>query len=205
MGFFDDVYKTTRWSHAASNVPPMSFAPRTTCLPGRLPWTLVLARTNTICIALDSVSCWPEHFSANIVVFSVHQSVDVEKFLPFPGGLSERGPRHDVQGIRFAMEFSDGRYATNLMVPRTTGSRPESRSSDFPIFTPWGGTGSGGGGPDVGRWRYVQRIDLWPLPSPGKMAIILDWQEQAIPETRHEVDGDEIRLASERASSIWGD
>src|SRR6266536_3845830 len=195
MGFFDDVYRSPRYSQAAGDVPAASFAPRSARLPGRLPWERVLARTGTVCIAWDSVACWPEHFTAEIVVFSTRPPVDGDEFLPFPGGLSDSGLRLDVTGIRFAIQFSDGRYATNLMVPRMASPHSGTRSSEFPIFTPWGGTGGGGGE----RWRYVQRLDLWPLPPPGKTTVILDWIDEGIAETRHELRGDEFKATGKRS------
>ena len=164
MAFFDEIYASPAWAQAVERIPSMSFAPRATHLPGRLQWERPLATTENVCVALDSVACWPEHFSADIVVFARKELGEGDEFAPFPGGLSTGGLRYDVQGIRLGIQFSDGRRATNLITPRRTGSQQGGLLEEVPFFTPQGWAGGGGGSSDRGLWKYTQQIDLWPLP-----------------------------------------
>ncbi|SDU08619.1 hypothetical protein SAMN04489733_1014 [Amycolatopsis keratiniphila] len=182
----------------------MSFAPRATYLPYRLPEGCVLARTENLCVALDSVACWPEHFSFEIAVFSKTKPSDPEEFFPFPGGLREPGERFNVQGLRLGIQFSDGRTATNLITPSMRWGDPAGRNAGSPFMTPQGGTGGGGGSAESGEWRYVQRIDLWPLPPAGKTIIILDWPDKSIYEVAHELPGSpNIEGLGKKSIPIW--
>ena len=105
-----------------------------------------------------------------------------------------RGPLFmpgDADALRFGVEYSDGRKATN-QAPR----RPPDIASAVRM-TQSGGSG-GGSSWDLGYW-------LNPLPPPGRIVVAAEWLARGLPETVQELDAGPILEAAARSSQLWPD
>ena len=100
----------------------------------------------------------------------------------------------DPELLRFGVQFSDGRKATNIdsHIPSRTG---RDNPADGPVLM---GRGGGGG---QGRWR--QDFSVSPLPPAGPLAFVCEWPIAAIPETRNEIDSALVRDAASEAVLLW--
>lgn len=203
MGFFDDVEMEPDELPEPRVNRSVAIPRRHVFLPASLPWERILVRTPALCVALRSASCWPEHLTLEIAVYSTQKPTHSGEFLPIPGSLFNY-PKTRPAGLRVAAVFADGRYATNL---RSSGLfRPYDKglSETYPTFSPWGG---GGGSSDARsdheRWFFSQHLDLWPLPPSGPFKLIVDWPDKRIPETSHTWGADAVLAASRRAVRIW--
>lgn len=61
--------------------------------------------------------------------------------------------------------------------------------------------GSGSGSEDY--YRSYDGLWLWPLPPEGPLEVVLEWQEQGIPETRAVLDGGRLRELAAGVTRIW--
>lgn len=94
--------------------------------------------------------------------------------------------------LKFGVEFSDGRKATNLSVRGTGTGEPQE-----PVLWSMGG---GGGG---GRWR--QDFWVWPLPPAGPLAFVCEWPAAGVALSRAEADARQLLDAAARAVAIFPD
>jgi hypothetical protein len=166
-------------------LPPWLGPPRGE-LPGVVPFELVLARTERVAVCLAALRAYSTGFLVDLVTLSAEDDEALDPEL-FPHHRRGR----PTEGLRFGLEFADGRRATNLGFP--PGSRSE--SPDGPVLHPRGG---GGGG---GQWHQEQWA--WPLPPPGSLAFVCEWPAVGIEVTRTEVDARAILDASARAQVIF--
>lgn len=203
MSFFDDVEPEP--DRLPDPVAPVykAFAPKTSILPSRLLYDRIIARSQSVCVAISSFECWPENITLTVSIYlRVKPSTDDElKF--FGGAVGASGEVFDTPGPRLAILFSDGRYATNVRPAGYPRPRNRGLSTAFPVLTPQGAGGSGGGTPEQGLWRFTQQLDVWPVPPSGAVTVLFDWLDQEIQEVRYQMDGDEIRQACARATAVW--
>ena len=155
-------------------------------LPGVVPFELVLARTERVAVCLAALRAYTTGFVIDLLTLTAEDDEELDPGL-FPH--HRRGGTTDA--LRFGLEFSDGRRATNLGPP--LGGPPA--SPEGPVLHPRGG---GGGG---GRWHQEQWV--WPLPPPGPLAFVCEWPAVGIEVTRTEVDAQAILDASRRAQVIF--
>lgn len=89
------------------------------------------------------------------------------------------------------------------MVSRLTdlGPSPFRATADGPPTAPVLIARGGYGG--SGCWR--QDFWLWPLPSAGPLALVMEWPAEGVPETRVELSADDLGAAAERAIELWPD
>lgn len=102
-------------------------------------------------------------------------------------------PTHDWHGIRFGVQFSDGRKASagaGHALLAAAGGTPAG-----PVIMP----GGGGGGAE--GWRQFYWV--WPLPPPGRLVFAAMWKAAGMPETRLEVDAQPVIDAAKRSQRIW--
>jgi len=93
--------------------------------------------------------------------------------------------------IRFGIQFSDGRKATNIE-GRTPGADEASEAAELSAHR-----GGGGGG------RWCQEFSVRPLPPAGPLAFVCEWPVADIPETRNEIDLALVRDAAAEAVLLW--
>jgi hypothetical protein len=93
--------------------------------------------------------------------------------------------------LRFGLQFSDGRKATNIGgPPHFKAARP-----DGPTLTPCGGSGGGR--------RWDQRLWAWPLPPAGEVLFACEWPAKGVQLTTASIDAEVIMSAATRAHELW--
>jgi hypothetical protein len=112
-------------------LPPWLGPPRGE-LPGVVPFELVLARTERVAVCLAALRAYSTGFLVDLVTLSAEDDEALDPEL-FPHHRRGR----PTEGLRFGLEFADGRRATNLGLP--PGGRSESPD--------------GPGAPSARRWR----------------------------------------------------
>ncbi len=97
--------------------------------------------------------------------------------------------------LRFGVEFSDGRKATNLGPRRPTDESP-------PINL---GMGGGGGGSGTKWWSPTPTGSATRCPPAGPITIAVAWPHFHIPEKSVQFDAAAIIEAATRAEQLWED
>jgi hypothetical protein len=148
-----------------------------------VPVELLLARTQDNAVVLTAILAYPTGVGFTL-------SVRVRRGIP-----RRRRRFHDQfgeAGLRFGVEFADGRKATNLdrYPPNFEAEEP-----DPPALTR---THSVGGD---GRWSSHHW--LWGLPPAGPLVFVCAWPARQIEESRVQIDAGLVLEAAERAVPIW--
>ena len=180
--------------------------------PGR-PWAgrrdAVIGRTVALNLLIgrsEKAAVWSPALTADADGFEFnvelrHDLDEDELTCAFFDPYSPRPWRPDPEGLdpgllRFGLQFSDGRRATNLdhhIPPRRPGE--EAAPPERVALSAQSG---GGGG---GNWRQEFRVS--PLPPAGPLAFVCEWPAAGIPETRSEIDSALIRTAAADAQPLW--
>lgn len=159
-------------------------------VPGAVPVSVLLARTDDVAVALGGVRAYTTG-----VAFTLSVRLRTERVLP------RRRDLHDLMGgwggpgegqLLLGVEFSDGRAAS------TAGSRrlPAPGSGlDQPLLVE-----SGGGG---GERSHDQEYWLAPVPPPGPLSVVLACAGLGIDETVVQLDGDALVQAAAQAQVLW--
>jgi len=103
------------------------------------------------------------------------------------GGQGGTGDR-----LLLGVEFSDGRWCTNLGHP-FPGEGAE--SADQPGLLPGGGSG--------GARSSDLTLFLSPLPPPGELRVVCLWPQRGLPETITVLSADIILAAAQRVRVLW--
>jgi hypothetical protein len=93
--------------------------------------------------------------------------------------------------LRFGVEYSDGRKATNVSHPFPFGAEEPTD----PVLMERGG-GGGGRSWSFGYW-------LWPLPPPGPLRVVIEWPVAGVPLTDVVLDGAVISAAAAEVDVLW--
>jgi hypothetical protein len=124
--------------------------------------------------------------------------------LEHPGEVVQAVPSRD--GLRYGVEFADGRRATNDCPVGGPGEftiagfhRGEEHSLDPVVNIVLKGAGSGRGSDELRADLFV-----WPLPIEGPIALFCEWLEVDMPEQRVELAEDAVQRALTRARPLWG-
>lgn len=166
---------------------PPWFGPPEGELPGVVAVELLLARTDRVAVALSGLRAFSTGFSFGIATIGAPDLG--EELDPFLFGAPHGRPAAG-DGLRYGVEFADGRRATSQ-----SWKPPSREEPPQPVMH------SGGGGGGGGNWH--QDVWVWPLPPAGGMAFVLDWEAAGIPLTRHEIDAGLILEASKRAVTLF--
>jgi hypothetical protein len=172
--------------------PPPWIAPPANVLGAAVPLQVVLARTDSVVVAVTGATAYPTGVELGVSVRRGGKGRTAREQPPF-------GYHHHFQGqipdevLRFGVQFADGRKATSLgALPR-----PLEEAPSHPMLT-WHGGGGGGA-----RWNYG--FWLYPLPPAGPFAFVCEWPSERIKLTRHEIDAALFRDAAGRADVLWED
>ena len=149
---------------------------------------VVLARAESVLLAVDRVVAYPTGFELHLTVRTRDEFVPgtVEPGHPRTWGGNTAFPG---ESLRFGVSFSDGRraYAGNFReLPPAQGL----------TLVPVSGSGTSG--------RFDQRFWVCPLPPPGPLGLVVEWSLRGIPETRTDIRADAILEAASRATPLWG-
>jgi hypothetical protein len=159
-------------------------------LPGAAPLELLIAANAQAAVSVGHCSVYATGFELEVRVLLTPKADQLD---PSLGGVYHRaGGDNYGEMLRFGVEFSDGRKATNVDGRGYAGGQP-----DGPVL--WGMGGGGGGG----RWR--QDFWVWPLPPAGSLAFVCEWPAAEIPLTRAEVDAALLLNASSRVRQLFPD
>jgi hypothetical protein len=149
----------------------------------------VVARTDEFVIAVDRVVAYPAGFELGVTVRTHDQTVF--------GSFDETRPRtwsgsaaFPGESLRVGVVFADGRRSSvdnfrSAPVPAPAGVRL------LPMR---------GGGTQV---RYDQQFWVEPLPPPGPLGIVVEWDRRGLEETRGELDASAILDAASKAETLW--
>jgi hypothetical protein len=146
----------------------------------------VVARTDTLVVAVDRIVAYPNGFELGVTVRTqsepVHGSFDDHRQRAWSGVSAFPG-----ESIRVSVVFADGRRgeAGNF------GPAPAGAVKLLPIQ----GHGS--------QTRFDQRFWVEPLPPPGPLGVIVEWQRRELAETRAELDAGVIVEAARKAETLW--
>jgi hypothetical protein len=175
--------------------PPWMSAPRGS-LPGVIAAELVLARNERVAVAVTGLGAYPVGFEFDLVVLA--SDPDEDELDPMIFGPVRRPGRRNADErrdmLRFGIQFADGTKATNL-ADRTAWQRDEAPTA--PVLRSGGGHGGGG--------EWSQRMWVWPLPPPGKLAFVCEWPAAGIELTRADLDTQLLIEAAARSARIFED
>lgn len=176
-------YRTPEWTGPPDNVAPAVAAVE-----------LVFVNTGEMALFVAGALVYPTGFEMTLTVLfrdepEIEDPIGMRSFRRRRGaGDGEIPP----ELLRFGLQFSDGRKATNVGGPSpwNPGERP-----DGPALTARGGSGGGR--------RWDQRLWAWPLPPPGELLFACEWPAQDIELTTAALDAEAIVAAGARACELW--
>lgn len=146
----------------------------------------VLARTDTLVVAADRIVAYPNGFELGVTIRTddrpTHGSFDDQRHRAWSGVAAFPG-----ESVRVSVVFADGRRA---MVDNFT-SAPAGDVQLVPI----GGHGT--------QSRFDQRFWVEPLPPPGRLAVVVEWERRGLTEARADLDAGAILEAATKAETLW--
>jgi hypothetical protein len=174
-------------------VPPPWVEPPRGVLPGVVGMEMVLARNGRAVVFVGGLTVYAEGFEFEVRVLTAGDGwLDPSLNGVYRGrGRGGREDNYDEM-LRFGVEFSDGRRASNLGGPGHREGEPQS-----PVLQGRGGGGNGSG------WH--QRFWLWPLPPPGPLAFVCEWPAAGIELSRVDIDAGPVIDAAARAQVVFPD
>ncbi|MCW3020324.1 MAG: hypothetical protein JWN10_2632, partial [Solirubrobacterales bacterium] len=190
MDFFEPPPKRDLPPEPRRYRTPEWMGPRENVAPAVAPLELVLVNTGEVAVFVTGALVYANGFEMTLTALFKEESE-----LHDPIGMrSHRFRRGAPDGeippemLRFGIQFSDGRKATNVDGPPLVGTdaRP-----DGPLLTSRGGSGGG--------QRWNQRLWAWPLPPRDELLFVCEWPAQAIELTTAALDAEAIRSAATRA------
>ena len=158
-------------------------------IPGVAPPELVIASNARAALYVGRCSVYATGFELEVRVLIAYDAGELDPSLNGVYHRPGRGTNYDEM-LKFGVEFSDGRKATNVGGRGHGSDEPEE-----PVL--WGMGGGGGGG------RRLQDFWVWPLPSAGPLAFVCEWPAAGIPLTRAEVDAQLLLDASTRTRQLF--
>jgi hypothetical protein len=147
-------------------------------LPGVVGMEMVLARNDRAVVFVGRLAVFPAGVEFELRVLTVGDGLLDPSLNGVYLGRGGR-PREDNydEMLRFGVEFSDGRRATNV------GGRP--------------------GRDGEPEWR--QGFWLWPLPPPGPLTFVCEWPAAGLALSRADIDAQTVIDAAARAQVVFPD
>ena len=155
---------------------------------------LMLAHTQSAAVRVQHLVAFPTGFEFQVVA---QFRTSVESWDHMRGLAGLRGKPGDAPGLlsdehlRLAVEFSDGRRATNEGPPIWFVDA----EAQGPMLHP----GDGG----ASALRVWTTYWAWPLPPPGPLTFVCAWPQFGIEPTRREVDSRLLLSAAAQAFELW--
>lgn len=148
----------------------------------------VVARADSVVVAVDRVVAYPTGFELGVTVRTqgrpVHGSFTGDRRREWSGTSA-----FPDESLRVGVEFADGRAG---VAENFTG--PSAPATDVRLV-PMHGSGT--------QSRFDQRFWVEPLPPPGPVGVVVEWARREVPETRVDLDGTAILDAAARAETLW--
>lgn len=146
----------------------------------------VVARTDTLVVAADRIVAYPAGFEFGITVRTNDQ--------PTYGSFNDQRQRawsgvaaFPGESVRVTVVFADGRRGT----VDNFSSAPAGEVQLIPVH----GHGT--------QTRFDQRFWVEPLPPPGPLGVVVQWERRGLPETRADLDAGAILAAASQAETLW--
>ena len=152
-------------------------------VPVAVPLNLLVARTDSIAIALLGLQVYSTGLSFEVVV-RLRPSAEQELGARLNELFWERG--RGAPGFLFGLEFADGRRVSNTAAIEHPGD----------VVFRAGGGGGGSTSIDQSWW-------LSPLPPPGRLLVLVRCDELGVAETVTEVDATVIDDAARGVVELW--
>lgn len=170
-----------------------------------VPSGMVLARTESVAIALTHVTAYPDGCSFALRVAGRRASMEEDAWWDLADAAfgHHRRHRHRDGGLpdaqrRYAVRFADGTTATTV-TSFSSRCGPEADPTP-PVLTEHGGGGCSG---DQFTFEVEEQFWLWPLPQAEVFELIVEWPVAGIAVTIVELDGAPITAAADRAVPYW--
>jgi hypothetical protein len=175
--------------------PPEWVQPPWGVLPGLVPLTRMLGRSDNAALVLRGIEAYPQGVRFLLRAVIARQ------------GLEHRAWRHlteDLMGPGVGASPSD---ALRLGISYPDGARIEvgnpwplpEEAPDGAVLTMLGG--GGGGGAD--RYEFSYDAWLWPFPAPGTLTLHYRWTALGIAEGALELDAAPLLAARAQAQPLW--
>jgi hypothetical protein len=145
-------------------------------VPGVVPVALLVARTDTHAVLVDTLLVYPTGLDFDLAVRRR------------PGHPRHPGHRWG-DDLRLEVRFADGRAADNH--PRRWPRPSDGQLPERPFLY------QSTSGPDGGH------VWLWGLPPPGPLVFACQWATEQIPPSQAELDAGLVLAAAARATSLW--
>ncbi len=149
----------------------------------------IVARADSVVVAVDRVVAYPTGFELGVTVRTRggqgQRSFDEVRRREWRGASAFPG-----ESLQVSVVFADGRRS----IARNFGRPPEAASSGVRLV-PLSGSGT--------DTRFDQRFWVEPLPPPGPLGVVVEWDRRQIPETRAELDAGAIVAGAARAATLW--
>jgi len=206
VSFFDPPEEPDRaaWAEERPRRPDWWDEPDTV-LGGVVTTQFVLARTDTLAIAVRQIVAYPAGFRMGLVIIARDGHLLPEGGPDFGPG-SRRGGGSAETAFRFGLRYADGtKLEASWQAPYL--GRDVSRPPDLdhlsgldeaprPFIAPSGGSGGTGLQWYGGYWAT-------PLPPPGPLGFVAQWLDGGVPETTVTIEADAILDAARTSRSIW--
>jgi hypothetical protein len=146
----------------------------------------VVARTDTMVIAAERIVAYPTGFELGITVRTkqgpAYGSFDDQRLRAWSGSAAFPG-----ESVRVSVVFADGRRG---MLDNFVSS-PVGAVKLVPIE----GHGT--------QTRFDQRFWVEPLPPPGPLGVVVEWERRGLAETRADLDAGAILEAAAKTETLW--
>ena len=146
----------------------------------------VVARSGAMVVAADRIVAYPEGFEFGITIRTndrqAHGSFDDHRQRAWSGVAAFPG-----ESVRVTVVFADGRRGA----VDNFASGPAGDVRLIPVH----GHGT--------QTRFDQRFWVEPLPPPGPLGVVVEWERRGLPETRADLDAGAIVEAASRAETLW--
>ena len=146
----------------------------------------VVARADTMVVAADRIVAYPTGFEFGITVRTndqpTHGSFNDQRQRAWSGVAAFPG-----ESVRVSVVFADGRRGT----VDNFSSAPAGEVQLIPVH----GHGT--------QTRFDQRFWVEPLPPPGPLGVVVQWERRGLSETRADLDAGAILAAASRAETLW--
>lgn len=193
MGFFDSLPRPEPAPRLRRPKPPAWACPEDV-VPACVPFTRLLVHTTDLAVFVDNVRVYPNGVELTVHVRRPRNEDDVHDREPVGSPFGRFGPFADSgdsadRYLRLGVHYADGRRARADRAHRL-GSTVE------PPLVSYSRAGGGEGYWDQDVW-------IWGLPAEGSVTVVYSWLAEDVPEASFVLDGQELRAAATRATTLW--
>jgi hypothetical protein len=200
-------------------MPPW-WGPPEMALGSIVPVHRILARNDTVVIALGAVIAYPTGctFDVHLAARRTNQTdedwwdLNAAMFQEHRIGRRERQVQNGLpaEWFRCGVQFADGQKATNVAASPMDFEQPEPamlgqpgwHQPKPPRLSEYGGGGGSSGDDNMSSHRSFW---LWPLPPAETFDFVIEWPIAQIGLSRTQIDGAAVNAAAAHAEPYWPD